>query len=227
MHSHTHRHRIRIPIRIPGQGHRQGDRAGRGGADMYGLASHPGEYERSVARVGRPLYERVTRDVAAAGLPEGALVLDVGTGPGIVPRLIATAAPGLRIEGVDQAAEMVAHAQRQAAAAGLDDRVRFRAGDVVALPYADASADLVVSSISLHHWADVAGGLRDVLRVLRPGAQAWIYDFRWVLGGAERTARGLAAGRAPALRVVVGLERPAPGMWRISPIGRLTLRRLM
>jgi SAM-dependent methyltransferase len=38
--------------------------------------------------------------------------------------------------------------------------------------------DLVVSTFSLHHWADATAGLVEIGRVLRPGARALVWDFR-------------------------------------------------
>lgn len=52
-----------------------------------------------------PLYRRVAADVAAAHLPAGAFVLDVGTGPGRVPLLIAEGHPQLQVEGIDPSRE--------------------------------------------------------------------------------------------------------------------------
>jgi ubiquinone/menaquinone biosynthesis C-methylase UbiE len=66
--------------------------------------------------------------------------------------------------------------------------ITFTVADVGRLPFPDGSFDLVVSTISQHHWTDPAGGLQEVNRVLRPGAQAWIYDFRWVLRRAQVAA---------------------------------------
>src|SRR6266536_677659 len=149
----------------------------------FGSFDHPDRYDRWASRFFGGLYERVAADVAAAGLPDGARVLDVGTGPGRVPLAIARALPGLRVEGLDLSTEMVAQARRNATDAGLDDAVRFTVGDVADLPYADATFDLVVSTMSQHHWADAAAGLRELRRVLRPGAQVWIYDVRFALGG--------------------------------------------
>jgi ubiquinone/menaquinone biosynthesis C-methylase UbiE len=51
-------------------------------------------------------------------------------------------------------------------------------GDVTALAFPDASFDLVVSTLSMHHWADPTSGLAEIGRVLRPGASALIWDFR-------------------------------------------------
>ena len=183
----------------------------------FGTFDHPDRYDRWSNRFMRGLYKRVASDVAAAGLPEGSRVLDVGTGPGRVPLAIAHATPGLRVEGIDLSPEMVGHARRNAAEAGLGDRVAFTEGDVANLPYDDASFDLVVSTISQHHWRDAAGGLRELRRVLRPGGQVWIYDFRLALGRAESAAR--AAFSSPNLD-----RKPLRTGWLpVRFIGRLVI----
>jgi ubiquinone/menaquinone biosynthesis C-methylase UbiE len=155
----------------------------------FGSFDHADRYDRWANRLLHGLYERVAADVAAAGLHDGARVLDVGTGPGRVPLAIAHALPKLRVEGLDQSAEMIAQARRNATDAGLDDRVRFTVGDVAGLPYADAAFDLIVSTMSQHHWADATAGLRELRRALRPGGRVWIYDLRFALGRAEAAAR--------------------------------------
>ena len=150
---------------------------------MFGLAHHAGWYDAVSGRLARPLYRRIAAEVAGAGLPDGATVLDVGTGPGRVPLLIAERCPELIVEGLDLSEEMIGRAMKGAIGAGIGrERLRYRVGDVAALPYDDASVDLVVSSLSLHHWTDVPAGLAEVRRVLRPDGQAWIYDVRAVLG---------------------------------------------
>ena len=178
-----------------------------------GAMHDPEQYERVAGRLGARLYRRIARDVTALGLPAGSRVLDVGTGPGTLPRLITTSGPGLQLDAVDVAPEMIAWAQRTPAPG-----VTFTVADVAALPWPDATFDLVVSSASQHHWADPAAGLREVRRVLRPGGQAWVYDFRWALGGAQTAAASLGAG------TTVGLERRLARTWWPYPIGRLVLR---
>jgi ubiquinone/menaquinone biosynthesis C-methylase UbiE len=54
----------------------------------------------------------------------------------------------------------------------------FVVGDVAHLPFPDGSFDAVVSTMSMHHWADTAAGLAEIERVLRPGGRAVIWDFR-------------------------------------------------
>jgi SAM-dependent methyltransferase len=49
---------------------------------------------------------------------------------------------------------------------------------VAALAFPDGSFDLVVSTLSMHHWAEPTAGLAEIGRVLRPGGRALIWDFR-------------------------------------------------
>jgi ubiquinone/menaquinone biosynthesis C-methylase UbiE len=162
-------------------------------ASMFGLAGHADWYDRLPGRLARPLYRRIAADVAAAGLPDGAFVLDVGTGPGRVPLLIAQRCRSLVVEGIDLSEQMIARATEAATTPVASGRVTYRVADVRALPYPDGSIDLVVSSLSLHHWTDVPAGLAEIQRVLRPEGRAWIYDLRPVLRrvAANATRRNL------------------------------------
>ena len=131
-------------------------------------------YSRLAPHLLRPLYRRIADDVGLVHA-EGT-VLDVGTGPGLLALEIARRQPRLTVLGMDLSPAMVAIARANAEGAGLGDRVHFETGDVAALPYGDASVDLVVSSLSLHHWPRLTQALRDIHRVLRPGGSAWLYD---------------------------------------------------
>jgi ubiquinone/menaquinone biosynthesis C-methylase UbiE len=175
------------------------------------------DYDRHAGRLARRLYEAVAAEVAGAGLPDGANVLDIGTGPGRLPLMVAALRPGLRIEGLDVEPNMVERARRNAAEAGLADRVTFRTGDVARLEAPDDSVDLVVSTISQHHWEDPAAGFRELARVVRPGGRVWIYDFRLAARRAERAARAAFPGREPA-RVSI----PGSGFWGLL-VTRLTI----
>jgi ubiquinone/menaquinone biosynthesis C-methylase UbiE len=186
-------------------------------ANMYGLARHARHYERWAGIFARPLYRRVAADVVDAGLPAGGKVLDVGTGPGTLPLLIAAQSPHLSVSGVDLSAEMIdrATAAAEIRATPGAGPISFQIADVADLPFDDRSVDLVVSTISMHHWADPAAGLREIVRVLRLGGRAWIYDFRTMTRRAGRMTSGLDAK--------VGVENPITGTWRLNPIGRLVL----
>jgi ubiquinone/menaquinone biosynthesis C-methylase UbiE len=167
-------------------------------------------YDRHAERLGGKLYAKVVADAAASGLPDGARVLDVGTGPGRVPRALAAERPAWRIDGVDLEPSMIEYARSR----DPEGRVTFMVGDVAALPYPDASFDLIISSISQHHWADVDGAIRDLRRVIRPNGQVWIYDVRFSLAralrAAEKTFDSVRKEPAPLTR------RPFPLFARLS-----------
>jgi len=187
-------------------------------ATMFGLARHGQLYERFAEPLVGRLYRRVAADILAAGLPPGARILDVGTGPGLLPLLVSADCPQLMVDAVDLSPQMIDRAQRSAAAKGQAEGVTFTVADVIDLPFPDATFDLVVSTISQHHWTDPGAGLRELNRVLRPDARAWIYDFRWALGRAQAAAQTVSP---PA---VIIRQSPLEGTFRLNPIGRLVLR---
>lgn len=185
---------------------------------MFGLAHDAERYERLSGRLTRRLYGRVVADLLAAALPPGARILDVGTGPGLLPMRIAAASPQLTVDAVDLSPEMIDRARQTATASGQAEAVTFTVADVARLPFPDATFDLVVSTISQHHWSDPGAALHELNRVLRPGAQAWIYDFRWALGRAQTAARTVSPPP------VISRQSPLEGTSWLNPIGRLVLR---
>ena len=135
-------------------------------------------YDRTFGWLLGDLYRRMADDLAAAvaGLaaPE---VLEIGPGPGGLAVELARRHAGLRLTGLDVDAAMVERAAARARREGLDGRIVFVVGDVAALPYPDASFDLVTSSFSVHHWPDAAAGFAEIRRVLRPAGRAIVYDL--------------------------------------------------
>jgi len=100
-----------------------------------------------------------------AGITKGATVLDVACGTGVVA--LTAARLGATVTGIDLMPELVAGAEQTAALMGTP--ATFWQGDVEALPFADASFDVVVSQFG-HMFAprpDVA--IKEMLRVLKPG----------------------------------------------------------
>jgi ubiquinone/menaquinone biosynthesis C-methylase UbiE len=136
-------------------------------------------YDVVMVRLTRRLYQRVIADLAALRLAEGK-VLDAGTGPGTLVRELARSFPGLQVYGIDLSEDMIGIARAHARREQLEERVQFESGDVAHLPYPDQSFDVVVSTISMHHWFELEQPLRELYRVLRPGGRLWIYDFRFV-----------------------------------------------
>lgn len=138
---------------------------------------HPSRlYDFMARRVFRRLYRRIAEDIGATAA-QGARVLDIGTGPGILLVELARRRPDLDLTGIDLSPDMVAKAGRNLAPFG--DRVRVRTANVTSLPFPDASFDMVVSSLSMHHWDDPESAAPELERVLRPGGRIHIYDLRF------------------------------------------------
>jgi SAM-dependent methyltransferase len=121
---------------------------------------------------------RIAADVAAVA-PDGARVLEVGCGPGHLSIRLARG-HGLEVTGLDLDPAMVERARANVDRPGDRDEPRpsFLVGDAASLAFPDGSFDLVVSTLSMHHWADPAAGLAEIGRVLRPGGRALVWDFR-------------------------------------------------
>src|SRR5206468_228383 len=121
-----------------------------------------------------------------------------GTGPGVLLVELAVRRPDLRLTGVDLSADMIAAATRNLEPFG--ERAGARVGDVAGLPFPDRSYDLIVSSLSLHHWDHPEAAVPELARVLRPGGRIHIYDFPHAPFGAladAARARSVLNGRPP------------------------------
>jgi ubiquinone/menaquinone biosynthesis C-methylase UbiE/DNA-binding transcriptional ArsR family regulator len=110
-----------------------------------------------------------------ARVPEDAgRLLDIGTGTGRVLELLAPRiSRGL---GIDASKSMLALARARLSRAGCT-QCAVRLGDMYRLPLPDASFDLVVLQMVLHHAEDPAGVLAETARVLRPGGGAIVIDL--------------------------------------------------
>jgi ubiquinone/menaquinone biosynthesis C-methylase UbiE len=132
------------------------------------------DFVAAVAVHDRALKRRV---LAAAAIGAGEDVLDVGCGTGTLAVAAARAAPGVSVTGLDADASILARASRKAAGAGVE--IAFDEGRSTALPYGDASFDLVVSTLFFHHLPDDAKRrtAAEIVRVLRPGGRLVIGDL--------------------------------------------------
>lgn len=141
------------------------------------LIGHSGTYDALSHRLLLgSLHERIAQDIAAA-VPEGARVLDLGCGPGRLSIRLARD-PRLDVTGLDLDPAMIARARANAAREGAGARPSFLVADAASMAFPDGSFDLVVSTLSMHHWADPAAGLSEIGRVLRPGGRALIWELR-------------------------------------------------
>ena len=104
--------------------------------------------------------------------------LEIGPGPGFIAIEIAKLLPEVRVVGLDVSRTMIDIATSNAHEHGVSERVEFREGDASEMSFEEASFDFVVSSGSLHHWAEPGRIFSEVHRVLKPGCRGLISDLR-------------------------------------------------
>jgi SAM-dependent methyltransferase len=156
-----------------------------------GLAAARGERAYAgIAPVFGRLHARAVADAAASGANT---IVDVGAGPGDVVAALRTAAPAATVIGVEPSEPM----RTLAAARGIKEID----GSAEALPLPDASADLVISTLSMHHWGDPARALAEIRRVLRPGGEARICDVRFAACGPGELAGFARSAGLPAASI--------------------------
>jgi len=109
--------------------------------------------------------------IAAGVTPAHAL--DLGCGGGHVAYAMAPHAA--QVTACDLSPAMLAAVTAEAARRGIGHIATAHAA-AEALPFADGTFDLLACRFSAHHWQDVAAGLAEARRVLRPGAQALFAD---------------------------------------------------
>ena len=118
----------------------------------------------------------VDRLMAEAGVTAADHVLDICCGMGGPARYIAWKA-GCRVTGLDLTASRVEGATALTDAAGLADKVQFRQGNALALPFADASFTLAVSQEAFAHIPDKPTLVAGIARVLRSGGRLVFSDI--------------------------------------------------
>ena len=108
----------------------------------------------------------------------GERVLDVGCGSGAVTREIARrVGSGGVVVGLDPSPALLAVARELAKDAGVGDRIEFREGDALRLPFSDGSFDAVVCVTVLSHVPRGEAAIPEFVRVLRPGGRLGVFDF--------------------------------------------------
>lgn len=151
--------------------------------------------------VGRGALSRLVADLA--GVAPGDQVLDVGCGPGSAVR--EAARRGARVTGVDPAPLML-RLGRYLTGRRWSGDVAFLEGTAEGLPVPDRSVTVAWAISSVHHWADLPAGLRELHRVLRPGGRLVISERLTRTGAKGLGAHGFTQARAEE---VVGAARSA------------------
>lgn len=111
-----------------------------------------------------------------AHLNAGMDLLDVGCGPASITADLAERVTPGRVVALDAASGALEAARATLRDRGLSEQVEVTSGDVMALPFEDATFDVVHAHQVLQHLADPVGALAEMRRVTRPGGIVAVRD---------------------------------------------------
>ncbi|MET7479604.1 class I SAM-dependent methyltransferase [Streptomyces sp. NPDC005648] len=130
----------------------------------------------SQAELFTPLYERALNWLGKE-VTEPGLIVDAGSGPGVVTCLFAEIFPGARVMAVDGSGPLLERARQRAERLGYSDRFDTLTGELPgALEELDYPADLLWAGRSLHHLGDQRAALAAFAGRLAPGGTLAIME---------------------------------------------------
>jgi demethylmenaquinone methyltransferase/2-methoxy-6-polyprenyl-1,4-benzoquinol methylase len=107
----------------------------------------------------------------------GQRILDVATGTGMVAAELLARAPGCTVVGLDQSAAMLARARARFDSGPDSARIELVTGQAEKLPFAEASFDALTFTYLLRYVDDPPATMRELARVLKPGARIASLEF--------------------------------------------------
>ena len=133
-------------------------------------------YDKYPNRIFAKWFTKIAEEIKAKGISGN--IVDIGTGPGRLPIEIAKQVKKARLFGIDLSKDMIKLARKNAEMAGVADRIEFSVATASDTGLKANSMDLVLSTNTLHHLADPVKAFNEIYRILKPGAEAWVFDGR-------------------------------------------------
>jgi len=163
------------------------------------------------------------------GITAGERVLDVGCGSGVVTREIARrVGPRGRAVGLDPSPALLTVARELAQEADLGDRIEFREGSALQLPFPDCSFDAAVCVTVLSHVPGGEAAIPELARVLRPGGRVGVFDLDTDMTAFTHSDRALTrrivAASSDALAVDGWLARRLPSLFEQAGLEDVRVR---
>jgi demethylmenaquinone methyltransferase/2-methoxy-6-polyprenyl-1,4-benzoquinol methylase len=185
------------------------------------------------------------RAAREAHAPSEARILDVAAGTADLTLALARQYPTARIYALDFSLGMLERGIAKVRERGAGERVRFIAGDALALPFADSSFDAVTSGFLMRNVTDIVRAFAEMRRVVRPGGRVVCLEiskpvlplfsrlFWWYFTRVVPAMGRLVSGNAEAYRYLpqslaqfVTAEE-LKGMMEQAGLEEVTYRRLM
>ena len=153
-----------------------------------------GKYDEHYNRENRVHLNKIVAINKFLNVPQSARVLELGVGSGLHARhfLEANAGKNLRFTGSDLSHHMVVDCRKRLE--GLPGTSYVRS-DGENLPFPDASFDAVFITGSMHHFEDIEAGIREIVRITKPGGRFSIMEPNWFFPSNYLASKLMATGK--------------------------------
>ncbi len=166
------------------------------------------QFDFFTERLTSPLAARI---ISLADIKPSNLVLDVGTGTGVLALQAAKKMDQGIVHGIDLSEKMLETAAAKAEKLGLDKRIQFTQMDAENLLFESETFDTVVSLYALLHFPNPLTALKEIYRVMRPGG-------KFIVAVGSRPSLFTASGLYHLFKIFPDLVRRKLGRQLIAPV---------
>ena len=160
--------------------YRAGDPKGEQVKEMFDSIAPAYDFMNTAMTFGLHRHWRnVALDAVYGELPEPARILDIATGTGDLAFELHKRYPEARVTGIDLSEGMLKIAHNKLLSADYETRqkIDFDCQDCLDLQFPSDTFDLVTVAYGVRNYADIAAGLREIARILRPGGTVAILEL--------------------------------------------------